>query len=157
MSEISESRIVRCPYNLARGYLAQSAGARAASGAAGSLTLTLSIPGGELVKNVVVTYGSAVDPMHFDEPWHIHWEPRSGPYPVFDGELTVRADETYETSRLELQGTYNPPGGTLGVAFDRVVGKRIAAATAQALLERIGGEMESRYAADEKAKESSPS
>ena len=78
----------------------------------------------------MVTYAVAVDPMAFDRPWHIHWAPKAGPYPQFEGELTA-----------------------LGAAFDLAVGGKIAAATAAALLERIGGEMEARYARDERAKE----
>jgi len=154
MSDLLERRIVRCPYNLAQRYLAHIVEARA--GASAPLTLTLALPGAELVKEVDVTYDAAVDPMHFDEPWHLHWKPRAGPYPEFDGELTVRADETYASSRLELKGTYRPPGGALGAAFDRAVGNRIAAATAHALLERIGGELEARYVADEKTKGEAP-
>ena len=152
MSELLERRVVRCPYHLAQRYLSQSVGARAASGEPGTLSLSLSVPGGELIKEVTVSYGAAIDPMHFDQPWHVHWKPKAGPYPEFDGELTVRADETYESSRLELKGSYRPPGGALGGAFDWAVGNRIATATAQALLERIGGEMESRYASDERSK-----
>ncbi len=153
MSELLERRIVACPYHLAQRFLADSVGPAAASGQAGPLALTLAVPGGELRKEVLVTYAAAVDPMAFDRPWRIHWEPKSGPYPHFDGELTVRADETYASSQLELNGSYEPPGGALGAAFDLALGGKIAAATAAALLERIGGEMEARYARDEHAKE----
>jgi hypothetical protein len=150
MSQILERRFVACPYNLAQGYLAQKIGSKISS--PGPLALTLSVPGAELVKEVVVSYGAAVDPMHFDEPWAIHWQPKAGLYPEFDGELTVRADETYASSQLELRGSYRPPGGVVGAAFDAALGNRIARATAQALLEHLGAEMEARYAADEKSK-----
>lgn len=150
MSDLLEHRFVHCPYNLAQAYLAHIVGAHA--GAPGPLTLTLPLLGAELVKEVIVTYDAAVDPMHFDQPWRVHWKPKAGPYPEFDGELTVRADETYASCRLELQGTYRPPGAALGVAFDHAVGNSIARATAQALLERIGAELEARYAADERTK-----
>ncbi len=152
MSDLLERRVLRCPYHLAQQYLGESIGARAASGEPGPLVLALNVPGGELVKEVVVTYGTGTDPMHFDQPWQVRWRPQAGPYPEFDGELTVRADETYESSLLELKGSYRPPGGALGAAFDWAVGGRIATATAQALLERIGAEMESRYQHDEQAK-----
>ncbi len=152
MSSLLERRTVRCPYNLAQRYLAESVESAAASGESRPMTLTLAVPGGELVKDVTVTFGAGVDPMHFDRPWHIHWKPDSGLYPEFDGELTVRADEDYVTSRLELAGSYHPPGGALGAAFDWVVGGRIATATAQALLERLADGMESRYARDERSK-----
>ncbi|MBV8197075.1 MAG: hypothetical protein JO263_02990 [Candidatus Eremiobacteraeota bacterium] len=151
MSQLLERRFVGCPYHLAQEYLAQMIGPKVSSPPA-PLTLTLSLPGAELIKEVVVTYGAAIDRMHFDEPWKVHWKPKAGPYPEFDGELTVRADETYSSSQLELQGSYRPPGGALGAAFDVAVGSRIARATAQALLERLGSAMESRYARDERSK-----
>lgn len=141
MSDLLERRVVRCPYHLAQQYLAEIVGSRV--GVPSPLTLTLALPGAELAKEVVVTYIPGVDPMHFDQPWRVHWEPNAGPYPEFDGELTVRADETYESSLLELKGAYRPPGGA-----------RIASATAQALLERVGADLESRYARDEKSKAS---
>jgi len=155
MSDLLERRVLRCPYHLAQQYLAESISGRAASGEPGPLALTLNVPGGELVKEVVVTYGTGTDPMHFDQPWQVRWKPQAGPYPEFDGELTVRADETYESALLELECSYRPPGGALGAAFDWAVGGRIATATAQALLERIGAEMESRYQRDEQAKRTS--
>ena len=153
MATLSERYIVRCPYHLAQRYLAETVALAAESGTESILTLTASELGIALSKDVLVTFGLAVDPMHFDQPWRIHWEPQAGPYPDFDGELTVRADETYKTSLLELQGSYRPPGGALGAAFDWAAGSRIATATAQALLRRIGNEMEARYSRDELAKQ----
>ncbi|HEX3456865.1 MAG TPA: hypothetical protein VHR97_02830 [Candidatus Baltobacteraceae bacterium] len=148
MSNLQQDSIVRCPYHLAQRYLADSIGAKAISGEQSVLTLTVSLPGMNLVKDVIVTFGTAVDPMHFDQPWHIHWKPQAGPYPDFDGQLTVRADETYKTARLELEGSYRPPGGVLGQAFDHTIGSRVASATAQALLKRLGEEMETHYQRD---------
>src|SRR5579863_9108027 len=152
MSQLLERHVVRCPYHLARLYLADSIGPNARSGAATRLGLTVSGPGIELTKSVVATFAPTTDPMHFDQPWKIHWDPQSGPYPQFDGELTVRADETYESALLELRGSYRPPGGALGAAFDWAAGSRIATATARELLARLGSEIESRYQRDEEAK-----
>ena len=85
-----------------------------ASGKESHLTLTISVPGLELVKDVLVTFGPSVDPMHFDQPWHIHWKPQAGPYPEFDGELTVRADETYESALPRVDGLVSPAGRCAG-------------------------------------------
>jgi hypothetical protein len=153
MSELHEIHIVPLPYHLGQRYLADIVGVRAATGAESPLTLTAPVPGMELTKGVTVTFGAGVDPMHFDQPWRIHWKPEGGPYPEFEGELTVRADETWESSRLELRGSYRPPGRIAGAAFDLVAGGRIASSTAQALLHRLGDEMEKRYRHDEQAKE----
>ena len=152
MADLLERRVVRCPYHLAQGYLARIIGSRV--GKPGTLTLTAAFPGLELVKEVVVTYDAGSDPMHFDQPWRLNWKPKSGPYPEFDGELTVRADENYESSQLELEGSYRPPGGVAGAAFDAAIGRRIAAATAYALLERVGAELEAAYQHDEQSKSS---
>jgi len=153
MSDLLQRRVVACPYHLAQRYLSDCIQARIGAGEAGHLALTCSLPGGgQMVREVLVTYTVSADPMQFDQPWRIHWTPKAGPYPDFDGELTVRADETYQSSLVELNGTYLPPGGLAGQAFDSVFGGRIAAATAQALLERIGTELESHYARDERGK-----
>jgi hypothetical protein len=153
MSDLNERYFLACPYNLAQQYLATSLRERAQSGESGVLTLRASLAGADIAKNVVVTFAAGTDPMHFDQPWRVRWTPEGGgPYPDFDGALTVRADEDYTTAILELVGEYRPPGGAFGVAFDRAVGSRIAAATAQALLEEIGTNMEMRYLSDEHAK-----
>lgn len=156
MTPLYESAFLDCPYKRARQYLADKLRSAAESGAAQTLRLRLPIAGGSeggLEKDVVVTYGRAVDPMHFDELWSVRWEPLGGgPFPAFEGELSVRADERYETCRLELRGTYEPPLGAAGKAFDAVVGSHAAAATARALLHDIGGSMVVRYQSEEDAK-----
>jgi len=103
------------------------------------------LPGAEVGKDVLVTVATARDPMHFDEPWKLHWEAVSGLYPIFDGTLTVRADESYASAVLELHGTYNPPLGVAGAAFDAMIGQRIAAETARELLRQLGTTIEEQY------------
>jgi hypothetical protein len=77
MSQLSERRVVRCPYNLAQQYMADTTGVRADSGEESVLTLTVSAPDVDLSKDVTVTFGRAVDPMRFDQPWPIHWKPQA--------------------------------------------------------------------------------
>lgn len=151
MAHLVDSAFVECPYHRARAYLAQGVGERIASGKA--MTLRVPLPGVELKKDVVVTFTPGIDPMHMDQPWKVHWTPEGGgPYPDFDGQLTVRADEDYTSSILELSGEYVPPGGAAGKAFDAVVGSKIATLTARELLKRLADEFESRYRSEEKAK-----
>lgn len=144
MSTLFYRRYVPVPYNRARGYLNDALAAFATSGEPQMLTL--------MGKEVVVIYGRGSDPLHFDEPWSLHWHPQGGPYPDFDGQLTVRADEDYSSCALELRGTYEPPGGIAGAAFDAIVGSRIATATARELLTAIGRDIEARYDREEAAK-----
>lgn len=156
MSTLQERRVLHCPYQRARSYLEAALKEPAEKQESKTIRLQVPIgpPGGvALNKEVAITVGAGKDPMHFDEPWAIHWEPiGGGPYPNFDGTLTVRADETYQSSLLELNGEYKPPLGAAGAAFDAVLGSRIASMTAQELLEKIGNEIERQYRAEEDAK-----
>ena len=64
----------------------------------------------------------------------VSWAPRDGgPYPTFHGTLSVAQDAT-GWSRVEIDGTYQPPFGIAGAAFDAVLGHRIAQQTALELL-----------------------
>jgi len=157
ISRLEERLVVRCPYHLAQGYLDASLRDRANSRKTDTITLRVPLGVGELTENAIVTVATGNDPMHFDRPWRLHWTPESkGLYPDFDGELTVRADEDYTTSILELRGEYRPPAGIVGAAFDRAVGSRIASSTARALLEEVAAGMVDRYRRDEAAKGQRP-
>jgi len=157
VTSLHEHRFLKCPYARAKHYLRESLERIAQSHA--EKTIALHVPlggiagGGSASKNVIATYAPGFDSMHFDQPWKIHWTPEGGgPYPDFDGELTVRADEDYPTSILELTGKYRPPMGVAGAIFDAMAGSQIAKLTAQELLKNIGDKMEEQYNAEEKTK-----
>jgi hypothetical protein len=83
--------------------------------------------------------GRSHDELAFD------WGARSFWLPNFSGVLRFRIDAP--KTRLIVSGTYQPPFGGLGEVFDRVVGRRLALATAGDLLDRIAGALENRAAA----------
>lgn len=67
----------------------------------------------------------------------VSWEPKDGgPYPRFDGTLSV-AEDAYGWSRIEIDGKYKPPFGVAGAAFDVAVGHKIAQSTATELLDEL--------------------
>lgn len=75
----------------------------------------------------------------------LRWKPQGdGPYPTFNGALTIHP--LSGGTELELKGEYEPPFGTLGAAFDAVAGNRAARATARALLGELKGELEREFA-----------
>jgi len=153
---IYERQLTECPYSRARGYLHEAIEGAAHNAGATTLPLKANLPllKGAVEKNVLVRYAKGQDPLRFDEPWLVHWTPDGGgPYPDFDGELTVRADESYRRAILELRGEYTPPLGTFGQAFDLVLGAKIAARTARALLQEIARIMEERFHSEEALKE----
>jgi hypothetical protein len=75
----------------------------------------------------------------------ITWDPKDKSVPRFSGALKS-GEQAPGTTRLTLEGTYTPPLGVAGKAFDLVVGRKIAAATARALLEDIKQFVESDFA-----------
>jgi hypothetical protein len=67
----------------------------------------------------------------------VSWTPKDGgPYPAFTGTLSI-AEDAVGWSRIELDGSYRPPFGLAGAAFDATVGHRIAQGTATELLAEI--------------------
>ena len=85
----------------------------------------------------------------------IEWKPKGGgPYPTFKGRITIRP--LSGGTELELRGRYEPPFGPAGAAFDKVVGGKVASATALALLAQLKGELEREYAGFKEAIETAP-
>jgi hypothetical protein len=67
----------------------------------------------------------------------VSWSPKEGgPYPSFAGTLSI-AEDAIGWSRIEIDGTYKPPFGIAGAAFDAAVGNRIAQSTATELLTEL--------------------
>jgi hypothetical protein len=75
----------------------------------------------------------------------LNWDPDDRYVPAFAGLL---AGERLQEggSRLVLSGAYQAPLGSWGAVFDSVLGRRIAAATANELLHDIKRFVESDYA-----------
>ena len=158
MATLFQRYYLKVPYQRARTSLEQNLREIATSGQPQLLRLRLPVSVGSnkagLEKDVIVTFGMAIDPLHFDQPWHVQWKPHNGgPYPDFSGTLTVRADDDYDSCVLELQGTYEPPFGVAGAAFDAVVGSRVASATAREFLRTLSGEINDEYRREESSKE----
>jgi hypothetical protein len=149
-STLLQRYLLRCPYQRAREYLEAKLHGAADTGETQVIRLRAPFAqkGMALEKDVLISFGRAIDPLHFDQPWTIHWTADGGPYPEFDGTLTVRADEDYGSAVLELQGTYIPPFGLAGTAFDALLGSRIASATAREFLGTMAAEMESEFEAE---------
>ncbi len=88
-----------------------------------------------------------------DERLHLRWKP-DGPYPAFEGYVAIRPSSG--KTQIELRGSYEPPFGALGEAFDSAVGYRIAHATAHALLNELKEELERDFAAVKATIETAP-
>ena len=67
----------------------------------------------------------------------VSWSPKDGgPYPTFTGTMSV-AEDAVGWSRIDIDGTYSPPFGIAGAAFDAAVGRRIAQGSIAELLAEL--------------------
>jgi hypothetical protein len=153
MSALREEIYVNCPVSLARRHLSAffSEHTRLA------LRVPLGIPGlktGLLMRrDVSATIKQVQAVSDAFEDFSVNWEAiGGGPFPRFAGKIEVQGDEDYDSFRLVLQGTYDPPLGVAGEAFDALVGRWIAIATARDLLERVREAVEASYRALEDEK-----
>jgi hypothetical protein len=86
----------------------------------------------------------------------VEWTPvAGGPFPTFNGGISLPNADDYDSCFIALDGTYEPPFGALGEAFDRTIGRAIAESTGRDLLERIGTFMEESSREVEAAKANS--
>jgi hypothetical protein len=85
------------------------------------------------------------DDQNLNDLVNISWEPAGrGPYPGFSGTLVTWAEHDPKQSFIEIDGTYTPPLGVAGEAFDEAVGHSIATRSVHALLEDIAREVSDR-------------
>jgi hypothetical protein len=145
-TQIRELTYVACPSAQAKHHLAEFFREHSVDGA---VRLMLRVPpakaeGVTLEREVEATLTPAVFADAI-EAFVVHWTPVAGPYPTFDGTLRAREDERYESFILELEGSYEPPFGLVGAAFDAIVGRHLAQATARALLDDIAQSVEDQF------------
>lgn len=136
MSEIHESITVDVPFErvpeFAERFLAS------VTNKAGEAVIPLSVEVGDLVVEREARLAIVPTRRYWGyEIMDIGWEARGGgPYPAFKGTLCAE-QETLKSCRLDLDGSYAPPGSIAGAAFDVIMGHRIAQAVARRLLERL--------------------
>ncbi len=151
MRRLSRSASVNAPSTFAVAYVNTYFLERGRHASGAELALRFPLPrffvdGLTLEKRVLVQ-------LHFDpgasgnHALTIEWEPLGGgPLPSFLG--TVAATPQAEAAcTLTIAGRYAPPGGIAGIAFDTLVGGRIASATLMALIQQLKNSIEADYAA----------
>ncbi|GAC1565861.1 MAG: hypothetical protein NVS3B17_23490 [Vulcanimicrobiaceae bacterium] len=153
MSNISERTTVHCSVNQAARHLTRYFAARGNSeGDSARVHLRAEVPipgvrgGVGLERTAIATLSPSHTPGDMLPHYAVTWLPEmSGPYPRFAGTLSVAGDEDYDSFDLVLEGSYQPPLGAVGVAFDAVVGHRIAQSTARNLLATIADSIEADF------------
>ena len=150
MTSIVEKELVHAPLASADRLLQAFFAAHPAPEGAGAHIV---LRAGEATQPAIVRLERVHRPEDMTPRYAIHWEAESGgPYPDFDGELNVEADEDYNAFWFLLNGSYEPPGGVAGQLFDAAIGHRIARATARGLLSQMRVETEALFATQETTK-----
>ncbi len=162
-SKIQQRTLVQCPVAQASRRLSDFFRAHGnADGDTAQLALRVDarIPGlstpVRLERSVIVTIAPHRREGAMTPEYNVAWAPtEEGPFPLFAGTIRVDATDDYNSFFLVLEGSYEPPLGAVGAAFDVLIGARIAAVCARNLLSRIGDETEALYLADEAKKTAS--
>lgn len=132
-------RFTSCPFSVAQEYAedylrdAERGGDRAV------------VSAGPLRRRVTFRFGlrsDAAERGRAHEEIVLHWFAGMRFLPNFRGTLRMRI--SMPGTMLVLDGRYVPPGGVLGTLFDRLVGRRIATASADSLLAAIDETLEGR-------------
>lgn len=132
MTTIFEQLPLDQPYEEAKEELARMLRAQHARRTPEIVRFSLTLASAKIAKDVVLTCDS--EPVDARMPWKIAWAPyQGGPFPHFSGDLSVRPDP-HGRGVLVLTGSYMPPLGEFGEAFDHLVGRYIAIATCRQLL-----------------------
>jgi hypothetical protein len=152
MSDLHEYVTLRCPFERVPEYLERYLSEHGGKdGGAATLPVHVEIGDLTLERDVLATLQPKPAYPGY-ELMRIEWEPKDGgPYPSFSGTLSI-ADEGSGFSRIDLDGSYAPPLGPLGVAFDAALGHRFAHETVVDLLGRLKKACEARHAAESGAK-----
>ena len=148
-TRVCVERVVLCPFSVAHDY-AEDFFRDDAAGVELHVPLRDVAPtrGGSLrrrVRLVAERIRDEHDPGRANDALEIDWVAGTRFFPDFHGALRMRI-ESVESTRLSLEGTYQPPFGPPGQVFDLIVGRRIARATMRDLLRRLGEAMEQREA-----------
>ena len=153
MTAIRERIYVKCPFTKAPSflnyYLEELAHSTDSGGSILHLELplaTLGIPSGLNIGRDVVAHFAPPDDAYGVQRTAVTWKPEGGgPFPTFTGFINVEQDERYGSSSLLLEGTYEPPLGVAGKAFDAALGRTIATATARELLHALRRKIEDSW------------
>jgi hypothetical protein len=159
MTAVQERLYVEAPYVQTVGVFERRLGIAPGTDH-GECMLTLGFPVGkdhEIARTVTAKTQRLAGAANYTSRYRVAWDAgrtaRGIPTPAFEGTLTIAAGEDYDETALEIAGSYDPPGGPAGQAFDELLGRRVMHATMSALLAGVGEELRAAHAHIEAGKQ----
>lgn len=137
MTTVRATRFVECPFSAVIDYAEEALRRRQ------DIIVSAAPAFGELVHVTARISDDVSDPVRRHDALLLAWRPYSPLFPDFHGALTVRPQG--RGAWLRIQGSYEPPLGVAGRAFDSLVGRRIAYLTLTRLLREIAHSAERRW------------
>jgi hypothetical protein len=149
MGKLREQIDVNCPHYYLIHHAERYFTVRRQGQTPGTFTLTVDMPKVGLPGNVQARHDVR---MRYEiskgsddqDVINLTWDPDDRFVPKFTGALTGESLDDGK-SRLTLTGKYDAPFGPVGAVFDAILGRRIAAATAEAFLQDVKRFIESDY------------
>lgn len=145
LSAVSVEKACACPFSIAREYAELYLKGAETGGAEAFLSVPVPIPLLSLHRAVAMSYSLSADVTEtgreHDEVT-LHWSTGVRFLPDFQG--TVRFRMAGLSTLVRIEGTYRPPFGRFGGAFDRIAGSWIAKRTFGDFLNRICRSLEAQ-------------
>lgn len=137
LTTVRATRFVECPFSAVIEYAEEALRRR------DNIIVSAAPALGELVHVTSQVSDDVSDPVRRHDALLLAWRPYSPFFPDFHGALTVRPKG--RGAWLRIQGSYEPPLGIAGRAFDALVGRRIAYFTLARLVRDIARSAEQRW------------
>ena len=143
LTTVHAERFCACPFSMAESYVVDYLVQAEKGGPEALLRVPLRGAWPALRRRVRLSFGIAIDLVDEGRPHdeiRLRWTSGSRLFPNFRGTVQFRIEQTF--TRLLIDGSYTPPLGRIGVAFDRWIGQHIAARTIGDLAGRIARTLE---------------
>jgi len=148
LTEISIERRCACPFSIAQEYAQQYLKRTETGGPEPLVVYPFALPFFSLRRSVAMSFSLASDetePGRAHDQVLVRWTSGFGLLPDFRG--TIRFRPEHAGTLVMIDGSYKPPLGRPGAAFDRLIGKWIATSTISDLLRRITSSLEEQQRA----------
>ncbi len=145
LTTVHAERTCNCPFSVAESYAVDYLEQAEKGGRQAILRVPLFRGWPALQRRVQPSFGLAIDLVEegrrHDEI-RLRWSSGSKLFPNFRGTVRFRIEQTF--TRVLVDGSYAPPLGRFGAAFDRWIGRHLAKRTLDDLAARIARALEKR-------------
>ena len=145
LTTVHAERTSECPFSMAESYAVDYLAQAEKGGPEAFLRVPVLRGFPALRRRVRLSFGIAIDLLEGGRPHdeiRLRWSSGSKLFPNFRGTVRFRIEQTF--TRVVIDGSYAPPLGGIGAAFDCWIGRHVATRTVDDLAQRIALALERR-------------